>query len=158
MGQSGFVGLGTRKGLERGCVRSSVWPPQHSGLMSRWPTPMLHSFPWTQRGLLRLSSASCPPPNPSQTGWLYEPQKRMTPCSPLLSLHVPQHGWEDCYLVTSFSHIALFQPLAHSQSNGSEGMMALFLRCTLGFLTLFSPSLAESEALKGTMALTRAIL
>lgn len=36
-----FVGLGTRKRLERRCVsnRGSVWPPQHSGLMSRLSTP-----------------------------------------------------------------------------------------------------------------------
>lgn len=155
-----FVGLGTRRRLERGSVRNrgSLLPTQHSGLISMLPTPMLHSLPWTQRELLKLSSASCPPPNPSRTGWLYESQKKMTPCSLVLSPPVPQHDWEDCHPVILSSHISLFQPLAHSQRNGSEGMMALCLRCNLGFLTLFSPSFPEPEALRGTMALTRAIL
>nr|KAF6480882.1 hypothetical protein HJG59_010676 [Molossus molossus] len=115
------MGWGTRMRLERGCVRTrgSVWPPQASGLMSRLPTPTPHPHPaHREKDSLRLSTEFCPPPHPSQTGWLYTSQ-RITPQSHLLSPHVPQHEGETVTwslpvaTLPSFSH-------AHSRSKGSE--------------------------------------
>lgn len=96
-------------------------------------------------------------PNSSQTGRLYKSQKRTIPQSPLL-LRLSQDM--DMKTVTGSLHLAtlLFQSYAHSQRQGSGGMVALFLPCNLGFLTLSSSSFPEHETLRGTMVLTRATL
>lgn len=144
--------MGNRMRPERGYARNraSVRLPQASGL--RPGLPNAPPYVPGEKGSLRLSGVSCLLTQAPLHGSTNLTRGRFLSHQASLA---PPHEWEDCRLVTSFSLVMLFQPLAHSQRQSSEETAALFSQMQLG---VSDSSLVPDEALRSTTALTGAFL